>query len=50
MIFCKKSESKEKILKRVESLHEYNPMLGMRGVRLGIHIPGTNHDAGSGGF
>ncbi|OQX00047.1 MAG: pyruvate, phosphate dikinase [Desulfobacteraceae bacterium A6] len=30
---------KEKILKRVESLHEYNPMLGMRGVRLGIHIP-----------
>lgn len=30
---------KEKILKRVESLHEHNPMLGMRGVRLGIHIP-----------
>ncbi|MBU1182803.1 MAG: pyruvate, phosphate dikinase [Proteobacteria bacterium] len=30
---------KEKILKRVESLREQNPMLGMRGVRLGIHIP-----------
>ncbi|RPH48106.1 MAG: pyruvate, phosphate dikinase [Desulfobacteraceae bacterium] len=30
---------KENILKRVESLHEHNPMLGMRGVRLGIHIP-----------
>jgi pyruvate,orthophosphate dikinase len=27
------------ILKRVESLHESNPMLGLRGVRLGIHIP-----------
>jgi pyruvate,orthophosphate dikinase len=30
---------KEKILKRVENLREANPMLGMRGVRLGIHIP-----------
>jgi pyruvate,orthophosphate dikinase len=29
----------ENILKRVESLHESNPMLGLRGVRLGIHIP-----------
>ncbi len=29
----------ERILKRVESLHESNPMLGLRGVRLGIHIP-----------
>jgi pyruvate,orthophosphate dikinase len=27
------------ILKRVESLREANPMLGLRGVRLGIHIP-----------
>ena len=27
------------ILKRVESLHEANPMLGLRGVRLGISIP-----------
>jgi len=30
---------KEQILKRVESMHESNPMLGMRGVRLGIQIP-----------
>jgi pyruvate,orthophosphate dikinase len=30
---------KEKILKRVENMHESNPMLGMRGVRLGIQIP-----------
>jgi pyruvate,orthophosphate dikinase len=30
---------KAKILKRVESLHESNPMLGLRGVRLGIQIP-----------
>jgi pyruvate,orthophosphate dikinase len=29
----------ETILKRVESLHEANPMLGLRGVRLGIQIP-----------
>jgi pyruvate,orthophosphate dikinase len=32
-------EKEEHILKRVESLHESNPMLGLRGVRLGIHIP-----------
>jgi pyruvate,orthophosphate dikinase len=32
-------KNKESILKRVESLHESNPMLGLRGVRLGIHIP-----------
>jgi pyruvate,orthophosphate dikinase len=32
-------KQKENILKRVESLHEANPMLGLRGVRLGIHIP-----------
>jgi pyruvate,orthophosphate dikinase len=32
-------EKEEHILKRVESLHEANPMLGLRGVRLGIHIP-----------
>ncbi len=30
---------KEQILKRAERLHEANPMLGLRGVRLGIHIP-----------
>ncbi|MFC1829637.1 putative PEP-binding protein, partial [Thermodesulfobacteriota bacterium] len=32
-------EEKRQILKRVESLHESNPMLGLRGVRLAIHIP-----------
>ncbi|MFP4030444.1 MAG: pyruvate, phosphate dikinase [Desulfococcaceae bacterium] len=32
----KKSEA---MLERVESLHEQNPMLGMRGVRLGIMLP-----------
>jgi pyruvate,orthophosphate dikinase len=31
--------AKQSILKRAESLHENNPMLGLRGVRLGIHIP-----------
>jgi pyruvate,orthophosphate dikinase len=31
--------TKERILRRVESLQEANPMLGLRGVRLGIHIP-----------
>ncbi len=30
---------KQQILKRAMSLRESNPMLGMRGVRLGIHIP-----------
>ncbi len=30
---------KENLLKRARSLHEANPMLGLRGVRLGIHIP-----------
>ncbi len=30
---------KEQMLKRVESLHESNPMLGTRGVRLGLLIP-----------
>jgi pyruvate, orthophosphate dikinase len=32
-------EKKKQILIRVERLHEANPMLGLRGVRLGIHIP-----------
>jgi pyruvate, orthophosphate dikinase len=32
-------KEKAQILKRVESLHESNPMLGLRGVRLGIQIP-----------
>ncbi len=35
----KQIESKENLLKQAESLHEANPMLGLRGVRLGIHIP-----------
>ncbi len=30
---------KERILKRVESLREENPMLGLRGVRLGMIVP-----------
>ena len=34
-----KIEEKEKILKRVEQLHEFNPMLGHRGCRLGITYP-----------
>ena len=32
-------KSKESILKRAEALREANPMLGLRGVRLGISIP-----------
>ncbi len=34
-----KVREKEAILERVEKLHEQNPMLGMRGIRLGILIP-----------
>jgi pyruvate,orthophosphate dikinase len=30
---------KRKIFENVEALHEQNPMLGLRGVRLGIHMP-----------
>jgi pyruvate,orthophosphate dikinase len=30
---------KEAMLSAVESMHEANPMLGLRGVRLGIHLP-----------
>jgi len=30
---------KEKLLRRVEALHEFNPMLGHRGCRLGITYP-----------
>jgi pyruvate,orthophosphate dikinase len=30
---------KERIRRQAEHLHEQNPMLGLRGVRLGIHIP-----------
>ncbi len=31
--------SYEKVRERVESLHEFNPMLGFRGCRLGIIYP-----------
>ncbi|MGD8973251.1 MAG: pyruvate, phosphate dikinase [Desulfobacterales bacterium] len=37
--FSKQIQSKEDLLRRAQSLHEDNPMLGLRGVRLGIHIP-----------
>ncbi|MFZ5439069.1 MAG: pyruvate, phosphate dikinase [Myxococcota bacterium] len=30
---------KQRMLTAVDSLHEENPMLGLRGVRLGIHMP-----------
>ncbi len=33
-------EAKTHLLERVETLHESNPMLGTRGVRLGMLIPG----------
>lgn len=32
-------EEKENLLRRVEELHEFNPMLGLRGCRLGIAYP-----------
>jgi pyruvate,orthophosphate dikinase len=32
-------DQKRKLLNRVEQLHEFNPMLGHRGVRLGITFP-----------
>jgi pyruvate,orthophosphate dikinase len=32
-------EEKQTLLRRVEQLHEFNPMLGHRGVRLGITYP-----------
>jgi len=35
----KELEEKEALLKRVEELHEFNPMLGLRGCRLGISMP-----------
>jgi pyruvate,orthophosphate dikinase len=37
----KELEEKEKLLAAVESMRESNPMLGLRGVRLGIHRPGV---------
>ncbi|HET7219700.1 MAG TPA: pyruvate, phosphate dikinase [Vicinamibacterales bacterium] len=35
----KELDGKHKLLRRVEQLHEFNPMLGHRGVRLGITYP-----------
>src|SRR5262249_23348462 len=35
----KQLEEKKRLLQRVEQLHEFNPMLGHRGVRLGITYP-----------
>jgi pyruvate,orthophosphate dikinase len=35
----KELEEKQALLRRVEQLHEFNPMLGHRGVRLGITYP-----------
>ena len=35
----KQIQTKEDLLQRAHSLHEANPMLGLRGVRLGIQIP-----------
>jgi pyruvate, orthophosphate dikinase len=35
----RKIEEDERVLSRVEALHEANPMLGLRGVRLGIMMP-----------
>jgi len=32
-------EEKKRLLERVEELHEFNPMLGLRGCRLGIFYP-----------
>jgi pyruvate,orthophosphate dikinase len=32
-------QEKQRILDRVEELHEFNPMLGLRGCRLGITMP-----------
>ena len=37
----------ERIHQRVEQLHEFNPMLGFRGCRLGIAYPGNHRDAGA---
>ena len=37
----KELTEKEKMLAAVESMREANPMLGLRGVRLGIHMPGV---------
>ncbi len=35
-------EEKESLLQRVDSMRETNPMLGLRGCRLGLLVPGVN--------
>jgi pyruvate,orthophosphate dikinase len=35
----KRLKERQKLLERVEELHEFNPMLGLRGCRLGILMP-----------
>lgn len=35
----KEIREKDRVKQQAERLHEQNPMLGLRGVRLGIHIP-----------
>ena len=37
----------ELLLESVRRMHEQNPMLGLRGVRLGLAVPGLYADAGS---
>ncbi len=39
--------SAEAVARRVEQLHEANPMLGHRGARLSITYPGNSRDAGA---
>ena len=40
-------ENELRLLQAVHRLHEQNPMLGLRGVRLGIVVPGPVRDAGA---
>ena len=42
------SRSGGALLAAIERLHEANPMLGLRGVRLGIHLAGAHPHAGAG--
>ena len=42
------TEQDRKLLDAVRRLHEQNPMLGLRGVRLGLVIPGPGQHAGPG--
>ena len=42
------NENDLRLLQAVHRLHEQNPMLGLRGVRLGLVVPGLFDDAGPG--